>query len=217
MIIDYKGHNIFAFSDTHGMYRRLSIPADADILICSGDACEGFNPADLNDFFDWYTSIPAKLRIFVPGNHDRVFNQNPARARALLPDGVVCLENEGLEFDGIKFHSVPARPYLKSPITLPKDIDFLITHGPAYGYLDNGLGCRNLYVAISEARPKYHIFGHIHEEGLKRFSMLGTTFLNVSYFEALMRCMPGHTLRGSWPSARRSGKHGGCSRPSGTC
>lgn len=188
MIINLKGHNIFAFSDTHGMYRRLSIPADADILISAGDACEGFNPADLEDFFAWYTSIPAKLRIFVPGNHDRIFNQELARARNLIPCGVVCLENEGLEFDGIKFYSVPARPYLKTPISIPADVDFLITHGPAYSYLDRDLGCKQLFLAVASARPKYHIFGHVHEEGLQRKAMLGgTTFLNVSYFEELRK------------------------------
>ena len=188
MIINLKGHNIFAFSDTHGMYRRLSIPADADILISAGDACEGFNPADLEDFFAWYTSIPAKLRIFGPGNHDRIFNQEPARARNLIPCGVVYLENEGLEFDGIKFYSVPARPYLKTPISIPADVDFLITHGPAYSYLDRDLGCKQLFLSVASARPKYHIFGHVHEEGLQRKAMLGgTTFLNVSYFEELRR------------------------------
>ena len=188
MVIDYKGHRIFAFSDTHGMYRRLSIPADADILISAGDACEGFNPADLEDFFAWYTSIPAKLRIFVPGNHDRIFNQEPARARNLISCGVVYLENEGLEFDGIKFYSVPARPYLKTPISIPADVDFLITHGPAYSYLDRDLGCKQLFLSVASARPKYHIFGHVHEEGLQRKAMLGgTTFLNVSYFEDLRR------------------------------
>ena len=77
MVIPFKGHTIFAFADTHGMYRRLAIPAEADILICAGDACEGFNPADLQDFFAWYTAITAKLRIFVPGNHDRILNQEP--------------------------------------------------------------------------------------------------------------------------------------------
>ena len=73
MVIPFKGHTIFAFADTHGMYRRLAIPSEADILICAGDACKGFNPADLQDFFAWYTAIPAKLRIFVPGNHDSIF------------------------------------------------------------------------------------------------------------------------------------------------
>ena len=184
MVIDYKGHRIFAFSDTHGMYRRISILADADILICAGDACEGFNPDDLQDFFAWYTSIPAKLRIFVPGNHDRIFNQEPARARNLIPGGVVYLENEGIEFDGIKIYSVPARPYLKTPVIIPADVDFLITHGPAYSYLDRDLGCKNLFLSVASARPKYHIFGHVHEEGLQRKAMLGgTTVLNVAYFE----------------------------------
>ena len=189
MVIPFKGHTIFAFSDTHGMYRRLAIPAEADILICAGDACEGFNPADLQDFFAWYTSIPAKLRIFVPGNHDRIFNQEPTRARNLIPGGVVYLENEGMEFDGIKFYSVPARPYLRdTKATIPSGIDFLITHGPAYSYLDRDLGCKQLFLSVASARPKYHIFGHVHEEGLQRKAMLGgTTFLNVSYFEELRR------------------------------
>ena len=179
-----KGHKIYAFSDTHGMYRRLSIPAEADILICAGDACEGFNPADLRDFFAWYTAIPAKLRIFVPGNHEIVFDSQPDYARSLIPDGIMLLENNGIEFDGIKFYSVPARPYLKMPVTIPAEVDFLITHGPAYTNLDRDRGCKQLFLSVSSARPKYHIFGHVHEEGLQRKAMLGgTTFLNVSYFE----------------------------------
>ena len=188
MLIEYKGHRIFAFSDTHGMYRRLNVPADADILICAGDACEGFNPEDLEDFFEWYLAIPAMLRIFVPGNHDRIFNTDPIRARSMVPGGILLLESEGIEYDGIKFFSLPARPYLKGPVSLPPDIDFLITHGPAYGYLDLDTGDKNLYLAIASALPKYHIFGHVHEEGLKRMATLGgTTYLNVSYFEKLRK------------------------------
>ena len=170
------------------MYRRLAIPAEADILICAGDACEGFNQTDLHDFFAWYTSLPAKLRIFVPGNHDHIFNQEPTRAQHLIPGGVVYLEDEGMEFDGIKFWSVPARPYLKAPATIPAGTDFLITHGPANSYLDRDRGCKQLFLSVASAHPKYHIFGHVHEEGLQRKSRLGgTTFLNVSYFEELRR------------------------------
>ena len=188
MLIDYKGHRIFAFSDTHGMYRRLNVPADAEILICAGDACEGFNPADLQDFFTWFAAIHARLRIFVPGNHDRIFNTDPVRARNMVPGSIVLLESEGMDYDGINFFSVPARPYLKGPVSIPSGIDFLITHGPAYSYLDRDTGDKNLYLAIAGARPKYHIFGHVHEEGLKRKATLGgTTFLNVSYcFELRM-------------------------------
>lgn len=80
--IEYKGHKLFAFADTHGMYWQLRVPSEADILICAGDACEGFAPDELKDFFAWYHSIPAKLRIFVAGNHDMVFDQQP-ETRAL--------------------------------------------------------------------------------------------------------------------------------------
>ena len=188
MVIRYNGHTTFAFSDTHGMYRRLSVPDEADILICAGDACEGFAPEQLKDFFTWYVSIPAKLRIFVAGNHDMVFDEQPEYARSLVPEGVMLLENDSVDFDGIRIHSVVARPYLKAPITLPEDIDILVTHGPAYSHLDRETGDKDLFLAITKARPKYHIFGHVHEEGLKRESVLGgTTFLNVSYFEELRK------------------------------
>ena len=189
MVIPFKGHTIFAFSDTHGMYRRLAIPSEADILICAGDACEGCNPADLHDFFVLYISIPANLRIFVPGNHDRIFNQEPVRARNLIPGGVLYLENDGIEFDDIKFYSISARPFLRdTTASIPSGIDFLITHGPAYSYLDRDLGCKQLFLSVASAQPNYPIFGHVHEEGLQRKAMLGgTTFLNVSYFEELRR------------------------------
>ncbi len=96
------------------------------------------------------------------------------------------MENNGIEFDGIKFHTIATSPYLKGPVTLHEDIGFLITHDPAWSYLDRDRGDKNLYMAIAAARPKYHIFGHVHEEGLKRKAMLGgTTFLNVAYFHYL--------------------------------
>lgn len=48
------------------------------------------------------------------------------------------------------------------------------------------MGDKNLFLAIAGARPKYHVFGHVHEEGLQRKAMLGgTTFLNVAYFNQL--------------------------------
>ena len=85
MLIEYKENKLFAFADTHGMYRRLFVPAETDILICAGDACEGFNPTDLKDFFSWYSSIPAKLRIFVPGNHD-IFKDTIKEIQAMYPE-----------------------------------------------------------------------------------------------------------------------------------
>ena len=51
---------------------------------------------------------------------------------------------------------------------IPTDTDILITHGPAYGYLDkvigrtDHLGCELLTKRIKEIKPKIHICGHIH-------------------------------------------------------
>ena len=39
-LITYNSHIIFAFSDTHGNHRKISVPEEADILICAGDAVE---------------------------------------------------------------------------------------------------------------------------------------------------------------------------------
>ncbi len=36
-MILYKGFRIFVFSDTHGMHEKVTVPPDADILICVGD------------------------------------------------------------------------------------------------------------------------------------------------------------------------------------
>lgn len=50
MLIPYKKHQIFAFSDTHGMHSRITIPSEADILICAADGVEGIEEQELSDF-----------------------------------------------------------------------------------------------------------------------------------------------------------------------
>lgn len=66
----------------------------------------------------------------------------------------------------------PGHPIYK-PIKLhwdmiPDDTDVLITHGPPKGFLDKSIysgehcGCPYLVKRVAEIKPKYHIFGHIH-------------------------------------------------------
>lgn len=56
---------------------------------------------------------------------------------------------------------------------IPKGIDFLVTHGPPLGYRDDlakggKAGCLDLLYEIKHrVKPKYHIFGHIHEGNQK--------------------------------------------------
>ena len=81
MVLDYKGKRLLAFSDTHGMHRKLSIPKGTDILICAGDVVSDFQENGLSDFFDWFSSCPAQLRLFVLGNHEIIFDLYPFKKK----------------------------------------------------------------------------------------------------------------------------------------
>ena len=186
MFINYKGHRIFAFSDTHGMHRKLSIPDGADILVCSGDGTSDFSKDNMVDFLEWYSSVPARLRIFISGNHEIIFNYYPQAARALVPDNIVYLEDDGFLCQDISFYCVSMKALQTGNVPrIPGDTDFLVTHFPPEGVLDDGRGSGLLKEIVTERRPRYHLFGHVHTQGGKRTESGGTTFCNVSCFMEL--------------------------------
>lgn len=109
MLFNYKGHRIFAFSDTHGMHRHLLVPEGADILLCAGDVITGFGMDGMDDFFSWLLNLPAKLYIFVSGNHELFLEDRPELAMSLIPKEVVFLHDSTYEFDGISFANISMR------------------------------------------------------------------------------------------------------------
>lgn len=55
-----------------------------------------------------------------------------------------------------------------NPVPSFPKVDIMLTHGPPLGILDQVLhgpkaGCEHLLQACSRARPRLHVFGHIHE------------------------------------------------------
>jgi hypothetical protein len=68
---------------------------------------------------------------------------------------------------------------------IPNDTDILITHGPAWGYVDKifgqtiPLGCELLTTKIKEIKPKIHVCGHIHSARNVVFDG-ETLFINAS-------------------------------------
>ncbi|KAI9931763.1 hypothetical protein MW887_010342 [Aspergillus wentii] len=56
-----------------------------------------------------------------------------------------------------------------TPVPDNRRIDIMLTHGPPHGILDrvvpsgDNVGCEHLLKASARARPKLHVFGHIHE------------------------------------------------------
>ena len=173
------------------MHRKLSIPKDTDILICAGDVVSDFQENGLSDFFDWFSSCPAQLRLFV-GNHEIIFDFCPEEACRMIPANVTLLEDCGIEYDGITFYAISSRmvqqiQWLGGECGLPSETDFLITHIPSKDILDEGMGSEILKQIILERQPRYHLFGHVHSKGGVCEEKWSTKFGNVSTFQALCK------------------------------
>ena len=73
------------------------------------------------------------------------------------------------EFHGWGFNLSRGAPLLEKWDQIPEGTDILVTHGPPVGQGDLTLGgirsgCVELLNSVRDrVRPKYHIFGHIHE------------------------------------------------------
>ncbi|XP_077999225.1 metallophosphoesterase MPPED2-like [Glandiceps talaboti] len=89
------------------------------------------------------------------------------------------------EFVDWAFNLPRGQPLLDVWNKIPEGIDILITHGPPLGYGDMNFGeqrtgCVELLQTIQKrVRPKYHVFGHIHEAyGMTTDGY--TTYINAS-------------------------------------
>ena len=173
---------IVCISDTHNRHAELRLPL-GDVLIHAGDYSMRGHVAETEAFLGWFAAQPHPHKIFIAGNHDFIFQKRRQKARAMVPEGVIYLEDEGVTLDGIRFSGSPVTPtffdwaFMHGPATIgtcwdaiPDDTDVLITHGPAHSVLDAVLpdgeqvGCPRLRHALeTRLHPKLHVFGHIHE------------------------------------------------------
>lgn len=118
--------------------------------------------------------------------------------------------DSGTEFEGLKIWGTPWTPWfhgvnpkckafmksdekLDSKFSLiPEGIDILITHGPMRHILDasrDGYACgsSSLREHIDRIIPRFHVFGHIHEQGGSQLMYNGigsnTWCINCSYVD----------------------------------
>ena len=188
---------VVAISDTHGQHGQLQHP-EGDMLIHAGDVSSMGREGEVKKFLDWFGAQPFRHRVFIAGNHDYLFENEPQQAALLIPDNVIYLNDSGITIEGIKIWGSPVQPWfldwafnrqrgaaIKAHWDLiPADTDILVTHGPPMGIRDrlhNGehAGCEALLDAVQEVNPRYHIFGHIHE-GYGISEMGNTTYINAS-------------------------------------
>jgi Icc-related predicted phosphoesterase len=187
-------------SDTHGYFPDLP---DADILVHCGDATSMGYGYELSRFDDWLFSFKDQYQeiIFVPGNHDIMFEKNPETARAITKSMTVLI-NESITINGKKIYGSPMTPTFGHGWAfnrntgvqiqaewdkIPDGLDLLITHGPPYNILDvnrNGqnCGCVHLDYAVKKKNPRFHAFGHIHlAESDKKIEVTpSTTYINAA-------------------------------------
>ena len=182
MILNLNKKNIFAFSDTHGSHRELLIPEDVDIMICGGDAVEDNLVGDeYDDFIEWYASLPGKWKIFVPGNHELSFELGQADGiiQRMIKKGITVLEDAIEDCDGVIIASISGNASI-SIEDIPDDIDIVVTHNPPFGILDENIGSVNILDFILKAKPKYHLFGHIHSTAGENVQFGETKCINIA-------------------------------------
>lgn len=192
---------IACFADTHRCIDKLDIPK-SDIVICAGDFCNSGALEDVIAFNAWFSRLPCKYRILVAGNHDVCFENNLAIARTFLDKNIIYLQDEAIEIEGVKFYGSPWQlPFMNWAFNLPEEelrnkfehipdtVDVLITHSPPYGILDStpakkNLGSRSLLERVCQVKPRYHIFGHIHDSYGKHIDKNSNiTFINSSLLD----------------------------------
>jgi Icc-related predicted phosphoesterase len=172
-------------SDTHAKHQHVTkdLPG-GDILIHCGDISNRGYMTEIKNFLEWFDGVKGyEHKVFIAGNHDFGFQDNPKECIELLKNypNVTYLEDNSVIIDGIKIYGSPWQPRFynwafnvergeaiaKKWEKIPTDVDILITHGPVFGILDQTytkqrVGCEELYKKVVEVKPKIHACGHIH-------------------------------------------------------
>ena len=197
---------IVAFSDSHcEPINSILGDVSADILIFAGDATFRGTHEEFRKVFWELRQVQKNFGnvVWVNGNHDFLFQDDPEAAQALVPPGVIVLNNTEAQVQGLKIWGSPwttkfydwafmksQKEIRKTWEQIPSNLDILITHGPPAGILDQndrGDHCGDYELESIVGRelvkaPLHHFFGHIHVgNGRPTYFYNGRThFHNVS-------------------------------------
>jgi len=187
---------IVIVSDTHGMHDEIDIP-DGDVLIHAGDFTQNGKLKQVVRFNEFLGKLNHRHKLVIAGNHEYCFEKAPLESQNLLTN-CTYLQDSTAVIEGVKFYGSPWQPwFLDWAFNLERgeeirdkwrlidcDTDILITHGPPEGHGDKiysgeAVGCEELIKVVESIKPKYHIFGHIHE-GYGVTQNDDTKFINAS-------------------------------------
>lgn len=191
---------VYAISDLHGYLPHIP---ECELLIMAGDYARTRNIEQQRRFYegeftDYLNQIPAKYIVAIAGNHDLALEKDRQLADALP---WIYLQDSAIELEGVKIYGTPYVPkfydwaFMEEEGALvtrfekiPFGLDILITHGPAYRFLDkNNMGTHcgsfSLLSRIKEVMPDSVVHGHIHE-GRGIASLGATRLYNVAYVDS---------------------------------
>lgn len=198
---------IDCIADLHGHTPRMP---GGEVLLLAGDYTASNKQEQWLVFFEWIKGLPYDHIVLIAGNHDGLLHslmQSEAVKEVLEEASVHYLCDSMVEINGMKIWGSPWTPVFDrvNPRTkafmkpdndldghfekIPEGIDVLLTHGPPKGGLDqneHGEHCGSLSLSyhMVRAKPKIHVFGHIHEQAGKRLTIgdenQKTTLFNVS-------------------------------------
>lgn len=204
---------IWHISDTHTYHGLLDTPENIDMVIHSGDATNPKNPYlsedEMQNFIYWYSLLPIKHKVFVAGNHDVCIERNFIKKDDFERAGIIYLENDFVEIEGIKIWGSPVTPpfgdgwaFNKNRAKtsevwkhIPDDTDIVVVHGPPATILDLSYNRENklescgdsaLMKRLLDINPKLVCFGHIHNckgiinAGTRKLSIRDTIYSNGS-------------------------------------
>lgn len=173
---------IICIADSHNKHSQIDIPK-GDIIIHAGDFTEAGTKFETKDFLSWFSNLPHQHKILVAGNHDFYLEKNDHQLKEIIPSNVHYLKDRGISIENINFWGAPYTPgngnwafnisskneILKHWKMIPENTDFLITHSPPYGILDeldnkSHIGCDKLLERVKQLKIPYHIFGHNHND-----------------------------------------------------
>lgn len=192
-------------SDTHQHHKKLFIEP-CDILIHAGDFTYHGENKECLKFLDWYSTMPAKHKVLICGNHEVVISQQIYLLEEWCKErDIHLLQNSDVTLEGLKIwgspysvrfgnwaYGLPEDELATIYQNIPKDIDVLVTHGPAWGCLDTVLrgervGSTALKDVLDEgtlSKLRLHVVGHIHESrGINtgKFKTVNAANCNIPY------------------------------------
>lgn len=189
---------VVVISDTHNLHSKLILPA-GDLLIHCGDFSSFGSVKEIISFNNYLKTLPFDKKLIVPGNHDLLCEKDISLCKSLISNGKLFVD-ELIEIEGKKFYFSPWTPkfgnwcFMEERESIhrhwgkiPEKTDVLITHGPPHGILDSvmssfgsiSVGCEALRKKVFEIKPRFHLFGHVHE-GYGSIEVGGIKFVNAA-------------------------------------